>query len=60
MVRRDTKVTLMSCLEILNILMIVKMMIATLRNFRISQDQILDALQKRCGLTAQEAARYLE
>lgn len=60
MVRRDTKVTLMSCLEILNILMIVKMMIATLRDFRISQDQILDALQKRYGLTAEEAARYLE
>ncbi len=60
MVRRDTKVTLMSCLEILNILMIVKMMIATLRNFRISQDQILDALEKRYGLTAEEAARYLE
>ena len=60
MVRRDTKVTLMSCLEILNILMIVKMMIATPRNFRISQDQILDALEKRYGLTAEEAARYLE
>ena len=60
MVRRDTKVTLMSCLEILNILMIVKMMIATLSNFRISQDQILDALEKRYGLTAEEAARYLE
>ncbi len=60
MVRRDTKVTLMLCLEILNILMIVKMMIATLRDFRISQDQILDALEKRYGLTAEEAARYLE
>ena len=34
--------------------------IATLRNFRISQDQILDALEKRYGLTAEEAARYLE
>ena len=38
----------------------IKMMIATLSDFHISQDQIRESLQKRYGLTAEEVARYLE
>ena len=38
----------------------IKMMIATLSDFHISQDQIRESLQKRYGLTAEEVAQYLE
>ena len=38
----------------------IRLLIATLSDFHISQEQIRDALEKRYGLTAEEAARYLE